>query len=316
MYVNASAGSGGDGGRGGNGTRGCHCDDDSWRVEICEDGTCTEEHYECDDGDDGYDGRDGHDGAAGKIGRLVAINQLDPLPAETPSTVMAVSTLANQTISLSRNLWRTQAGARGLLAPGSVIADDYQLYAGHIERQFKLDWQAPQDASRISDNLAVSLLPSGEVDVQFPEDYWLLGSRMDQDELTTYRVDGMVPVSQVTQLAMGRVAGRSRTFEVNVIDQAQLSDELETEFHIRYSTSREGGGRDEGTRTRYTVQHEGPVPSDLIVRDHNRFTLALGRLPIRSQLMSGGTQVKVELIATRRYGENSKQQPLTWTGRL
>lgn len=315
IYVNAIAGRGGDGGWGGDGTRGCNCDDDSWRVERCEDGNCTDERYECEDGDDGDDGRSGQGGAAGEIGRLIAINQLDPLPAERPRTTAAISTLANQTVSLSRNLWQTQSGARNLLAPGSVIADDYQSYAGHIERQFALDWQAPQSVSSFQDNLTVSLLPSGEFGVQFPDDYWLIGSSTQQADLTTYRVDGMVPVSQVTQLAMGRVSGRSRTFEVSVIDRAQLSDELDTQFRIRYSTARETG-REGGTRTRYTVQHEGPVSTDLITQDNNRFTLALGRLPIRSQLMSGGTQVKVELIATRSYGENSKDQTLTWTGRL
>ena len=161
------------------------------------------------------------------------------------------------------------------------------------------------------DDLTVSLLSSGEIGVQFPEGYWLIGDSTKQADLTTYRVDGMVPVSQVTQLAMGRVTGRSRTFEVSVIDRAQLSDELDTQFRIRYSTARDGG-----IRPRYTVQHEGPVPDDLITQDYDRFTLALGRLPIRSQLMSGGTQVKVELIVTRSYGENAKEQTLTWTGRL
>lgn len=311
VYVNAIAGRGGDGGWAGDGTRGCNCDDDSWRIERCSDGNCSEERYECEDGDDGHNGQNGRGGSAGDIGRLVAINQLEPLPAESPQATRSISTLANQTVSLSRNLWRTQSGARTLLAPGSVIADDYQAYAGYIERQFALDWQAPQAASNLSDNLTVSLLPSGEIGVQFPDDYWLLGSSIKQDDLTTYRVDGMVSVSQVTQLAMGRVTGRSRTFEVSVIDQAQLSDELDTQFRIRYSTAREGG-----TRARYTTHYEGPVPDDLMVQDYDRFTLALGRLPIRSQLMSGGTQVKVELIATRSYGENAKEQTLTWTGRL
>jgi len=312
VYVNAIAGRGGDGGRGGNGVRGCNCDDDSWRIKRCtEDGNCTDERYECEDGDDGDYGQGGRGGAAGNTGRLVAINQLEPLPAETPAVTTAIATLADQTISLSRNLWQTRSGARNLLAPGSNISDSYQAYTGHIERQFALDWQAPQSANSLRDNVTVSLLASGDVGIQFPEDYWLQGSSTKQADVTTYRVDGIIPVAQVTQLAMGRVAGRSRTFEVNVIDRARLSESLDTAFRIRYSTA-----RDRGTRTRYTVQHEGPIPSDLIVRDNNRFTLALGRLPIRSQLMSGGTQARVEIIATRRYGENSKQQTITWTGRL
>jgi hypothetical protein len=240
------------------------------------------------------------------------VNQPEPLPTETPSQSISVANLAEQAdqpVELSRNLWEVRSGAGSLLAPGSSVQDEYRTYEGHIERQVTLDWQASQSASRFTDSLNLALQPNGEIEIEFPESYWILGNKIEQDALTTYRVDGIVPVADVARLGIGQVTGSSRTFEVNVIDQAQLSDELETQFEVRYSTS-----NDEGRR--YRVAYEGPVSSDLIVRDHNRFTLALGRLPIGSEDISGGTETRVELIITRSYGDNSLEKTLSWSGRL
>ncbi|MBE9071023.1 collagen-like protein, partial [Leptolyngbya cf. ectocarpi LEGE 11479] len=267
--------------------------------------------YKCYDGDDGTDGRNGRDGETGSLGQLALINQVDPLPQEAPSQSHTVSSLANSTVTLSKNLWETRSGAKNLLAPGSIIANDYEVYTGHIERQFALDWQASQPSQGFTDSVDLELQPNGQVSIGFPEAYWLLGDTIEQDTLTTYRVDGIVPVAEVTQLAVGRVDGRSRTFEVNVVDLAQRSDQLETRFEVRYSTS----GSD-GRRRRYDLEYEGAVPADLVQQDHNRFTLSLGRLPIRSQLLSGGTRAQVELTIIRSYGNNSAEQTLTWQGEI
>ena len=309
--MTAAGGRGGRGGRSGNGTNGCDCHDNRWTVEVCKDGTCHNEEYQCYDGHDGTDGRNGRNGEGGSLGELVLINQLEPLPQEAPEQSQTVSSLANQTVTLSRNLWDTRNNAKNLLASGSTVASSYRFYTGHIERQFTLDWQAPQAAQTFTESLDLELRPSGQVNVDFPEAYWLLGEIIEQETLTTYRVDGIVPVAEVAQLALGRVAGRSRTFEVNVVDLAQRSDVLETQFEVRYSTS-----NDDGRRRRYDLEFDGPVPADLIVQDHNRFTLALGRLPIRSQLLSGGTRAQVELTIIRSYGNNSAEQTLTWTGEI
>lgn len=311
ILVEAAGGRGGRGGRGGDGTDGCNCSDRRWTVEVCQDGTCRQEAYECDDGRDGRDGRNGHQGDGGHQGQLVLINQTEPLPQEAPSQSQTVASLANQTITLSRNLWETRSGAQNLLAPGSTIASNYEMYAGHIERQFTLDWQASQAASTFTESLDVALQPDGQVSLDFPEAYWLLGETMEQDTLTTYRVDGIVPVAEVTQLAVGRVDGRSRTFEVNVVDLAQRSDQLETRFEVRYSTS-----GNNGRRRRYDLEFEGPVPDALVQQDHNRFTLSLGRLPIRSQLLSGGTRAQVELRVIRSFGTQTAEQTLTWQGEI
>ncbi len=311
ILVEAEGGRGGRGGRGGDGTDGCECDYERWTVEVCKDGICKLEDYDCDDGRDGRDGKDGRDGEKGRLGQLVLINQTEPLPQESPSQSRTLDRLANQTITLSRNLWETRRGAKNLLAPGSIIANDYQVYTGHIERQFALDWQAAQSMDTLTEAVELELQPNGEVSVNFPESYWLLGETLQQETLTTYRVDGIVPVAEVTQLAVGRVDGRSRTFQVNVVDLAQHSEVLDTRFEVRYSTTNEGG-----SRSRYFVEFEGPVPENLVQQDHNRFTLSLGRLPIRSQLLSGGTQARVELNIIRSFGDNSAEQTLTWQGEI
>ena len=311
ILVTASGGRGGYGGRGGDGTYGCECDDDRWTVEVCKDGTCNEENYRCYDGRDGVDGRNGADGTNGGLGKLVLINQLEPVPEANPNQSQTVANLADKTVTLSRNLWETRSGATNLLASGSIIANEYEAYLGHIDRQFTLDWQASQPAQSFTESVDLTLQPDGQVDIDFPDAYWLLGETINDETLTTYRVDGIVPVAEVTQLAMGRVDGRSRTFEVNVVDLAQRSDVLETRFEVRYSTS-----RDDGRRRRYEVAFDGPLPEELVQQDHNRFTLALGRLPIRSQLLSGGTQAEVEIKIIRSYGSNSAEQTVTWQGQI
>ncbi|MEM6255171.1 MAG: collagen-like protein [Cyanobacteria bacterium P01_D01_bin.156] len=311
ILVTAAGGRGGRGGRGGEGSRGCDCDDDRWVVEVCKDGNCRLEKYECDDGRDGRNGRNGRNGENGSLGQLVLINQTDLLPQETPVQSLAIAQLANQPVTLSRNLWETRSNARSLLAPGSTVASDYQFYTGHIQRQFALDWQASQSAQAFTEAVNLELQASGKVSVNFPETYWLLGETIEQDSLTTYRVDSIVPVSEVTRLALGRVDGRSRTFEVNVVDLAQYSEVVDTRFEVRYSTT-----NDAGSRSRYFVEFEGPVPTNLVQQDHNRFTLALGRLPIQSQLLSGGTKARIELTIIRSHGNNSTEQTLTWQGEI
>ena len=311
ILVEATGGRGGRGGRGGDGARGCDCDDRRWTVEVCKDGSCNHKEYRCYDGDDGHDGRNGSDGETGNLGQLVLINQTEPLPAENPNQSHSVSSLANLTVTLSRNLWETRAGAKTLLAPGSTIDNTYRAYIGHVERQFAIDWQAPQPSQGVTDLVDLALQPDGQINVDFPDAYWLLGETIEQETLTTYRVDGIVPIAEVTQLALGRTEGRSRSFEVNVVDLAQRSNVLDTRFEVRYSIS-----DDDGRRRRYDLQFDGPVPDDLVQRDHNRFTLSLGRLPIRSLLLSGGTQAQVELKIIRSFGSNVAEQTLTWEGKI
>lgn len=311
ISVDAAGGRGGRGGRGGDGTDGCECDHEQWTVEVCKDGTCKLEKYDCDDGRDGRDGANGRDGEQGRVGQLALINQTEPLPQEMPTQSLGISRLVNQPTTLSRNLWETRTGAKTLLATGSTIDNTYQFYTGHIEKQFSLDWQASLPASGFTEAVDLELQPNGQVEIDFPNAYWLLGETIEQETLTTYRVDGIVPVNEVTQLAMGRVDGRSRTFEVNVVDLAQRSDVLDTRFEVRYSTTNESG-----RRSRYFVEFEGPLPENLVQQDNNRFTLALGRLPIQSQLLSGGTKARVELKVIRSYGSNSAEQTITWQGEI
>lgn len=309
VLVDAGGGRGSRGGRGGLGRNGCDCVRPSWTVEICSDGSCYNETYICTDGGDGKNGYDGEDGIAGETGQLVLIDRLTPLPTEQPSQSVSFSQLAKQPAELSRHIWETRNGAKSLLASGSAIKDSYYAYQETVERQFSLDWQANLEGDRFNDEVTLSLDENGEVDIDFPEDYWLLGETVESGTQMTYRVNGILPIDEVAQLAFGRIEGRSRTFEVEVIDRAQLSDEVDTRFELRYSTS-----NDEGRR--YTVQYEGAVDGEFVERDRNRFRLALGRLPIRSQLMSGGTEARVELSVIRSYGNNTTTQDLRWSGRL
>ncbi|MEM8807581.1 MAG: collagen-like protein [Cyanobacteria bacterium P01_G01_bin.38] len=311
ILVNADGGRSGRGGRGGRGTAGCECDDRQWTITTCTDGTCTSKDYDCYDGTDGRYGNDGNPGENGEVGQLVLINQTEPLPDEAPTQTVALATIT-EPIELSRNLWETRSGAPALLASGSVIADSYQHYTGHITGRFQLDWQAARSQTQFTEVLNLALAPSGQIQLAFPEDLWISGETRQTETLTTYRVDGIVRAQEATRLAMGQVSGHSRTFEMNLVDLGRQSDLVDTQFLIRYRTTRDDNPR----RARYVTQYEGTIPAELISRDHNRFSLALGRLPIRSQLLSAGTQAQIEITAVRSYGGRSAEQKLDWQGRI
>ncbi|MEL7349946.1 MAG: collagen-like protein [Cyanobacteria bacterium P01_A01_bin.116] len=310
LYVNAAGGDGAAGGRGGRGSDGCDCEDDDWQITTCTDGNCTTKDFDCEDGDHGHDGRRGRKGEDGQTGRVRLIQQSEPLAADNPDMESAIATFSTAPISLSRNLWETRSGAQSLFAIGSVIDDDYDRYTGRVDQQFQLIWDAARPQVNTAGNLAVSLDEQGVLQVTPQDDLWIDGELSTEQGLTTYRVEGVVPKSEAVQLSLGRNSGRGEQFVMSVIDTASTSDLVETSFHLRYYT-------DEGERrARFISRYDAAMPSDLITQDYNRFSVALGQLPISAQYLRPGTPIKMELTVTRSYAGHSATQVLTWNGQI
>jgi hypothetical protein len=310
LAVNAAGGQGGRGGNGGWGARGCQCAISSWQVQSCTNGNCQTNTYRCYGGQTGTNGSPGSDGYAGQTGQLFLANQSTPIPIDAPNLSLALSGFTDS-VRLSRNLWDSRTGAGALLAPGSTIADTYLHYTGHITTEVSLDWQSPQNQLTVFEPVNLTLQNDGQVQANFADNIWVNADLNQEGTIATLVVRGMVRAEDATRLAMGQVSGRSRDFVVNVVDLAQKSDIVQTQFLVKYQTS-----DDSDRNSRYRTQYEGEVPSDLVTQDFNRFSLALGRLPIQGQAFSGGTRAKVEITVVRSYAGRSARQTIEWQGEI
>lgn len=59
-------------------------------------------------------------------------------------------------------------------------------------------------------------------------------------------------------------------------------------------------------------EYEGDIPNELVTRDYNRFTLALGKLKIPDEALRPGINVDIEVVATRSLGIRSAKQTISW----
>lgn len=315
VFVDAGGGRGGRGGRGGVGAAGCRCDDRSWRVEVCRDGNCEEERYSCRDGDVGHYGRDGRQGTSGEIGQVWLINRAEPLLGEQPHYNQPLELFLQQPVGLSRHVWEARSGVGALLAAGSVVNDTYQQYIGRLEARVQLDWQAPRSLTPfISISPSVTLLETGEVQLDFPDVFWVESSISRTDTLTTVTIEQVSRADDVLNLAWGIQTGQGTDFAVTVVDLGRESAYVNTQFELTYRTT-DDDPRD-NRRVRYEEQFSGPIPSDIVTQEQNRFVLNLGQLPISNRYFRPGTQVQMELRIVRSLGQNSADRILEWQGQL
>lgn len=321
ILVNSDGGRPGRGGRGGDGVAGCNCRDRRWEIETCtgtpgqSDYSCSTETYICEDGDYGRDGRDGRDGEVGTLGQLFIINQLEPLLADQPVQHVSLAALSNDSVELSKNLWETRSGALSLLAPGSTIRNDYQEYVGRAEGEFRLNWEAPRPASEFASDLAtLSIQANNQIGLSLSDDIWLEQTIAYDDDITTATISGIMRASEVTQLAVGDISGRSNNFALAIVDRAGQAEYLDTEFRLVFRTSNDDP-RDR-VRPRYTTRYDNVMPAELVNRSFNRYELAVGRLPISGQHLTPGTLAQFELHVTRTFAGRSATQTITWQGQI
>lgn len=313
IRVNAEGGRAGRGGRGGRGGDGCRCDNRSWTIRTCPE--CAEERYVCRDGEVGRYGRDGQNGRPGEFGSLWLINQLDPLAVDQPSVTLPLDLLMRQPVNLSKNIWETRRGANSLLAPGSQVNDTYFQYRGRLEAQAQVAWEAPRSQTAfMALSPTIALTDSGNLQLDFPSGYWVAGRTEQAGTLTTYTIEAIVREEDAKRLSWGTQSGRGADFQVAVIDLGGESDYVNTQFELTYRTTDDDPRSNR--RARYREQFSGPLPSDLVVREQNRFVLQLGRLPISPRYFQPGTNARIELRIKRSLGTNSAEQTLEWQGRL
>ncbi|MGG6293498.1 hypothetical protein ACQ4M4_03655 [Leptolyngbya sp. AN02str] len=320
VYVNAAAGRAGRGGLGGQAGPGCNCDRRFWEIETCTgtpgtaDYRCSVRRFTCTDGSNGRVGSNGNNGRTGTIGELTLINRAEPLSAEQPQAAAPLSQLLGQSISLSKDLWDVRQGATGLLAPGSVVANEYREYAGRVEATVQLVWQAARSRSEFANETAtVTLERDRQVQVDFSDEIWADGTQVtDANQLTTYTIANVIRRNEATQMDTVRVAGSGRDLQFTVVDQANVSDLVATEFAVQIRTADGQGDRRPDYRTRF----EGVVPANLVTQDGNRFVLNLGQLPISARDLAAGNPAEIRLTATRSFAGQSAETSMNWRGNL
>ncbi|MDJ0725455.1 MAG: collagen-like protein [Prochloraceae cyanobacterium] len=319
IYVQALGGKGGDPGRGGYGGRGCRCAFFTWTRRVCRrirgyrGYRCYLYTYYCRNGRDGIQGRDGQRGRDGRLGRLKLINGSELLAEDRPTAEVNLSQLQDRTILLSRNIWQTKNGARLLLASGSEIDDRYFEFVERLEKNFELVWSAKQPLTGLGEeNLTVTLENNRQIKVVSPEDVWLAGTISELEEKTQYIVAAVVRRSEVTKLTRADFTGNKSDLNFVLVDRANKSDFLETEFEITYRTTKDSDRFDRNPN--YKTRYQGKIPSELVRRDRNRFVLNIGKLPIEEKFLRSGVPIEIELVITRSLGARSAQQIFNWKG--
>ncbi|MDD1416077.1 collagen-like protein [Dolichospermum sp. ST_con] len=316
IAVRAVGGEGGRGGRGARGAAGCSCRQRRWEKERCTGnaGTpnrrCTRKVYRCYDGRDGSDGRDGHDGKPGKLGILSIVNGKEALADDQPTAEIGISQLANQQFNLSKNKWQIRQGAKSLLAIGSIISDEYREFERRLNGTFKLVWSKKQTINNFANQpVKLTLNDNQQIDIAFPENLWVDGIAKTTGSLTEYTVNHAIPKEDVTRLAVGEFANSGQNLSLRIVDLAGKSDFINTRFQIKY---RAQDNFDDAFNA--PTLYEGEIPSDLVTRSYNNFTISLGKLKIPSQALNPGVKVDIEVVAIRSLGGRFAQQKINWQG--
>ena len=140
------------------------------------------------------------------------------------------------------------------------------------------------------------------------------GAIVEDEGLTTYQIDTILREAEATELAIADANRNPRQFNLALVDTAQQSEILDTEFvvKIRSTGSRVGFRHMQNYQTRY----EGEIPAHLVSREHNRFVLDLSGLPLETRDFPSRAQVEVELLITRRLGDHEAEQTVLWQGQL
>ena len=318
IYVVAAGGEGGAAGKGGEGGEGCQCPTSYWNQQTCTGKpgsskySCTTREYQCRDGFEGRSGREGRKGRNGRLGVLTLINLDKSLSPDQPQATITLGQLKDRGFTLSRNEWETRKGAATLLAPGSIIADEYQESIARHEHTVLLVWDAPQLVREfVGQRVTLKLQGEDSASVTFPEDIWLETSELVRENITEIFVFNAVLEDDVTRLKSEGISGVGENLKLSLIDRAKKSDIVATDFKVKYRVSK---STDEARFRRvfdYRTKYEGEIPASLIEQNGDRFTINIGKLPMPPQFLESNTAIEIQLVANRSFGDNSKQQKIT-----
>jgi hypothetical protein len=244
------------------------------------------------------------------MGKLTLINSNQPLAPDRLSASVSMAELKDRGLSLSKNIWETRTGAASLFMPGSIIGDRYSELVERIEKSVVLIWNAPQSFQPFANKIiTLNLQDDRSVAIKFPEDLWMETSMLERGNVAELFIFNMLEAKEATQLESKGLSGLGLALQLELIDKAQRSDIISTQFKIKYSISRSS----EASYRRvydYTLKYVGEVPPQFIRYSGNRFIIDIGQLPIDPQYLEANTAVEVQIEATRSFGNNSANQKI------
>ena len=318
IYAIAVGGDGGAGGKGGSGGEGCKCSVPYWNKQTCtgKPGSskykCTTAEFECTDGVSGRTGRDGRVGRNGRLGNLTVINLDKSLAPDQPQATTSIAELKDRGFTVSKNIWETRSGASDLLAPGSIIADQYQELVARHEHTVLLVWDAAQPVKDFVDQrVTLALAGENDVNITFPEELWLETNELKRDQITEIFVFNAILEKDAKRLKSKGLSGVGANLQLELVDRANKSDIVNTSFYLKYRVSKSSDDARFRRVSDYRTKYEGEVSSDAIIQNGDRFTLNLGQLPIPPQYLEDDTAVELHLTANRSFGDHSTVQKIT-----
>lgn len=316
IYVQANGGAGGSPGNGGQGGQGCQCPQPYWTVESCRgkpnepNYSCYTEEYRCTNGELGKNGRSGRPGRQGKLGSLTLINSDQPLAPDRLSASVSMKELKDRGFKLSKNIWESRTGAASLFSPNSVIADQYLELVERVENSVVLIWNAPQIFTPFAERIVtLQLQDDRSVEIKTPDDLWMETSILQRNNITEIFVFNAIKAREATQLESQGLSGIGLGLQLELIDKAQRSDVISTQFYIKYSVSSSSEARFRRVYD-YTIRYKGEIPPQFIRYVGNRFIIDIGQLPIDPKYLEPDTAVEVQIEATRSFGDNSATQKI------
>jgi hypothetical protein len=245
------------------------------------------------------------------LGQLTLISLNRPLESDRPTASTTFAQIKEQGFLLSKNQWETRTGAAALFASGSAIADSYRMLVSRQERSFFMTWNAPQPFEPFANYpVTLSLADEQGIEVTLPQDVWLEATtRQQPNEVTEFIVYNAILARDATRLEVQSLSGNGPNLQLTLIDRADRSDLIATQFLVKYRTTQSEDVRFRPSVT-FTTRYEGEIPPDAIERDGDRFTLKLGQLPLEENFLKAGTGIEIELTAQRSFAGNSATQKI------
>lgn len=306
ITIDSSPGRGAPGGYGGRGAPGCLCPDPHIERRVCIDRTdkktkktvteCRTVSYRCEDGAHGHDGRNGQPGRDGLPGKLTLIPRMRPLRPAIERRVIDIRDITRRTWTLSRNRWVERDGALALLAPGSVVADEYRLFAGRTTVRHRFRWRAKRPLAGFSGRVRLELVGNDSI-AHFPPDIWLARSIKRRAGTTTETITHAIRRDEALRLAFALKTTKKNGRPIVVITEtAPTPAGVTTGLRIRIDGARLFG---------WKRLYEGAIPPHALQRTDNGWRIAIDQLPLKKKYLQPGRRIRIRVQVTRGYHGNN-----------
>ncbi len=245
------------------------------------------------------------------------INSNQPLLEDQTSASVSFKQLKENGYTLSKNAWEIKNGARSILAANSTVQDQYRYLVSRSEHSFLIVWNTTRPFERFADQIVTLKLKDGpkpEIDYKIPDEVWIDAKEENRGNRTDLIVYNALLKKEAVQLEIVKLVGKESDLKLVVVDNANVSDLVNTEWQVVIKTSR-SDPRFRATED-YVTRYQGSVPIKLIENKGNLFTLNLGQLQLNTKELRNGVGILIKLKVKRLMGNYSAEQSLKYENLL